>query len=165
MASQSLPIPLPKVHERTQAHLATHAPSLKVVFIAFVALLILFLWLHLILAEDIATTGREIQTQTEVLHGLERDIAVLQRRIAEPESQHIMSQRAEQAEYELRKPIYVTVSRPLSKPEGEAAREGMQLPTNGTASGASPIQASLGDILVRESDIRSESEVTPWNQP
>jgi len=57
-------------------------PSLTVVLAAFVALFVLFLWLHFIVAQQIESVGRDIQVRTEELHKIERHIQDLQRQIA-----------------------------------------------------------------------------------
>ena len=88
-------------------------PSLTVVLAVFVALFVLFLWLHFIVAQQIESVGREIQVKTEELHRIERQIQDLQRQIAIAGSQKRLALRAQSLGYQPQKPVYLRVHGPL----------------------------------------------------
>ncbi|MGD2205264.1 MAG: hypothetical protein PVH17_00675 [Anaerolineae bacterium] len=92
---------------------------MRTAVIIFVALLILFRWLHLILALEIATNGRQIQLRTEELHKYERLNLAIQREIAEAESPRQLADRALSLGYRPHKPIYLRISKPLAQPKAE----------------------------------------------
>jgi hypothetical protein len=92
----------------------------------FVIVFILFLWLHFVLALQIASTARQIQIGTEKLNKLDRSHAALQREIAEAESPRAMAARAKDLGYQPQVPIYLPLSRPISQSgneTGEVAEE------------------------------------------
>jgi hypothetical protein len=122
MASRSLPIPTRQAQKQVQARTWVHAPSLRAAIIAFVAVLILFRWLHLILALQIASTGRQIQLVNGELQRLERANSELQRRIAAAESPGILADEAIRLGYAPRLPLYVRVAEPIGSPQGGAGR-------------------------------------------
>lgn len=88
-------------------------PSLTVVLAAFVALFVLFLWLHFIVAQQIESVGRDIQVRTEELHKIERHIQDLQRQIAIAGSQKRLAIQAQSLGYQPQKPVYLRVEEPL----------------------------------------------------
>lgn len=92
---------------------ASRAPSLRTAVILFIAVLILFRWLHLILALDITSTGRQIQSRTDELHRHQRVIADIQLRIAVAEAPGRLTELARQLGYGQRQAIYVQVDEPL----------------------------------------------------
>ncbi|MBN1135495.1 MAG: hypothetical protein JXM73_02870 [Anaerolineae bacterium] len=73
------------------------------------ALLILFAWLHLILALQIASTGRQIQITTEELQRLKRENMAVARDIAIAESEEKMTKRATAMGYGPQAPVYLLV--------------------------------------------------------
>ena len=97
-------------------------PSLTVVLAVFVALFVLFLWLHFIVAQQIESVGRDIQTQTQELHRIERHIQDLQRQIAIAGSQKRLALRAQSLDYKPQKPVYLRVQEPL--PPDKTSMEG-----------------------------------------
>ena len=71
------------------------------------AVLILFAWLYLILALQIASTGRQIQMATEELNRLKRDNMALVHDIAVAESEEKMAARAAALGYGPQTPVYL----------------------------------------------------------
>jgi len=94
------------------------------------ALLILFAWLHLILALQIASTGRQIQITTEELNKLKRDNMAVVQDTAVAESEENMTRRAESLGYSLQTPVYLSL--------------GQTLPTTGPAVSGSGVPDSAG---------------------
>jgi hypothetical protein len=88
-------------------------PSLTVILAVFVALFVLFLWLHFIVAQQIESVGRDTQVKTEELHRIERHIQDLQRQIAIAGSQKRLALQAQSLGYQPQKPIYLRVQEPL----------------------------------------------------
>lgn len=100
---------------RTLPGLARRTPSSWTVLAIFVIVIILFLWLHFVLALQIASTGRQIQIATEDLHKLERANAAIQRQVAEAESPRELAERAHDLGYQPQVPVYLPLSRPISQ--------------------------------------------------
>jgi hypothetical protein len=73
------------------------------------ALLILFAWLQLILALQIASTGRQIQVATEELSRLKRSNMAVVRDTAIVESEEKMSERAMAIGYGPQTPVYLSL--------------------------------------------------------
>jgi len=113
VASHSLPIALRQATKRSQAHASVRVPTLRTASIILIAVLILFRWLHLILALDITSTGRQIQKKTMELHQLERANAELQLQVAEGESPGRLSEEAARLGYQPRPPLYISVDQPM----------------------------------------------------
>ena len=78
------------------------------------ALLILFAWLHLILALQIASTGRQIQIATEQLDKLKRDSMAVIRDTAIIESEENMTRRATAIGYGPQAPVYLSLGQTLT---------------------------------------------------
>jgi cell division protein FtsB len=102
--------------EQSRPRISGRAPSLRTAVIVFLGLLILFRWLHLILALQLASTGRQIQIATEELQKIERHNTTLVQEISEAESPTDLAQRAIQEGYKPGQPIYVRTSQPLAQP-------------------------------------------------
>lgn len=107
MTSRSLPIPLPNVRRQPRAIVSVNAPSLRAVIAVFIALFILFGWLHLILTLEIALTGREIQIKTEELEAITRHKSSLQEQISTMESPAVLAPAAHEMGFADRTPLYV----------------------------------------------------------
>jgi hypothetical protein len=86
------------------------------VIIVCIALLILFGWLYLILALEIAATGRQIQVMTAELERLEREKDLKQFEISTVMSSRNMEQRALDAGYAPQEPVYLPVRSPANQP-------------------------------------------------
>mgnify|MGYP001823096172 FL=1 len=110
MASHSLPVPVPLARERSLLHVAYRLPSLRIAVAAFAALLILFAWLHLLLAMQIASTNRLITERTAELSRLERDKQVILLKIAQSESPIVMTQRLLEEGFVRQELMYLDVS-------------------------------------------------------
>lgn len=94
-------------------HRGRHGPATGVVVAGLVALLILFLWLHFVLAQEIESAGREILAQTEQLHRIERHNHELRRKISIAGSQERMAERSRELGYAVQQPVYLVVEQPL----------------------------------------------------
>jgi hypothetical protein len=116
MASNSISLPFPRTRERQKVATARYAPTVRTVIIVCVALLILFGWLYLILALEIAATGRQIQVMTAELERLERQKEMKQFQISTVMSSRNMEERALEAGYAPQEPVYLTVHSPASQP-------------------------------------------------
>jgi hypothetical protein len=107
-------------------HRPETGPSLTVVLAVFVALFVLFLWLHFIVAQQIESIGRDIQVKTEELYRIERRSQDLQRQIAIAGSQDRLAIQAQSLGYQPQKPVYLRVEEPLppdkTSIEGPGAR-------------------------------------------
>jgi hypothetical protein len=102
-------------------------PSAGVVMAVLVTLLILFLWLHFILAQKIESAGREIQLKTEQLHEVERHNHELRRQIAINSSEERLAERSEALGYEPQRPLYLLVDRPLPPTNQTSGHSGLDL--------------------------------------
>jgi hypothetical protein len=103
MASE--PLPTPTLQTRRNA--VDRTLSVRIVIAAFVALLILFGWLHMIQALEIASTGRDIQDKMEELKEVRRENDYLRWRIAQELSVAEMSDRARHLGYRQQEPVYL----------------------------------------------------------
>jgi hypothetical protein len=116
MASHSLPVPVPQARERSQLHVANRLPSLRVAVAVFAALLILFAWLHLLVAMQIASTNRLIMQRTAELDRLERDKQAILLKIAQSESPIVMVQRLLEEGFVRQELMYLDVSQTATQP-------------------------------------------------
>lgn len=107
-----------------------HGPAAGIAIAGLVALLILFLWLHFILAQKIEFAGRESQMRTAELHRIERRNHELRRQISIVGSQEQMAERSRALGYAAQQPIYLLVDQPLP-PATQSSR-----PTGGDLDGA-----------------------------
>lgn len=111
----SISLPLSQARKRTEAKTANRTPSVRAIIIVCVALLILFGWLHLILALEIASTGRQIQIQTAQLDQIERRNDWLQWQAASVCSSANMAERAKSLGFEPQQPIYLPLLQPVAQ--------------------------------------------------
>lgn len=116
MASNPLSLPLKQARKRTEVQIVRYTPSVRTVVITLVALLILFGWLHLILALEIASTGRQIQIETGELEKIQRTNDMLRWTIASELSSTEMAQRAVAKGYVRQEPVYLPLSQLLTQP-------------------------------------------------
>jgi hypothetical protein len=96
-----------------------------VVLAVLIILLMLFLWLHFIIAQDIEATGREIQVKTAELERVERAQLALRQKIAISSTQARMAERAERLGYHAQNPVYILVNRPLPPASRRAPAGGL----------------------------------------
>jgi hypothetical protein len=111
MASRSLQAPLPRVGKQSRVR-AISTPSVRMVVAVVVTLLILFGWLRLILALEVASTGRQLQVLGEDLKEIERDNDYVGMRLAEALDPAVLAARAAEAGFQLSKPDYVPMPPP-----------------------------------------------------
>ncbi|MEJ2208318.1 MAG: hypothetical protein P8129_04690 [Anaerolineae bacterium] len=137
MSSQPTPVLL-KYKEKT-------TPSAGIVVAVLVTLLILFLWLHFILAQKIESAGREIQFKTEQLHEIERHNHELRRKIAISSSQERLAERSRALGYGPQRPLYLLVDQPLPPTTQTSRPSGLDLAGIGPAdAGTAPSLAGAG---------------------
>jgi hypothetical protein len=151
--SQQTPGPSrPRVPART--------PSLRMAIIIFVGLLILFRWLHLILALQLASTGRQIQIKTEDLQRIERQNTSLVQQISEAESPSVLADRATQEGYKPDSPVYLQTNQPLAPPAAsiESPWAGGQ---NIASSGAGAKPLTPWEALSQQTNARAQAQTTP----
>ena len=113
-----------------------HVPSASIAVAVLVALLILFLWMHLILAQEIGAAGREIQVKTEELKKVERHSHEIRRQISIAGSQQRMAERSEALGYEAQPPVYLLVDHPLPPSSKPSPLSGLGLAGAGSAEAA-----------------------------
>jgi hypothetical protein len=120
-----------------------------------VTLLILFGWLRLILALEIASTGRQIQILNEELKEIERDNDYVGMRLADALDPAVLAVRAELAGFQPSKPDYVQMPPPSAvvlQADPEPATEDEVL---------SRATQSLLDLAAGGIDDLMESETAP----
>ena len=86
MTRNALPVPVPERRALSKLRAVLRNLSPRAMIVIFVAVLILFRWLHLILALEVAATGRQIQIASEERQKHEWQIDRLEKEIAEAES-------------------------------------------------------------------------------
>lgn len=114
MASHSLPVPIHQARERSQVRMPSHRmPSLRVAIAIFAALLILFAWLHLMVAMQITSTNRLILEREAELQRLERDVEAVMLKVAREESPGVVTERGQAAGYVNGDRIYIELAQPI----------------------------------------------------
>jgi hypothetical protein len=146
--------------ERPRQRLSARLPSLRTALIVSIGLLIVFRWLHLILALEIVSTGREMQIQTEELQRIERQNAALQREIAGAESPKNLAERAYQQGYRPRQPIYLRSSRPMPPADADAQNPAAVNSEEGRLA-SNMLWLAPWNTLTWEPTIRSPAESVP----
>ena len=116
--------------QQTRVRSSRRIPALHIIIAVVIALVLLFLWMHFILAMQIEATGREIQEERVRLGRIERQNAALGRQIAETNSQEVLTRRSKELGYELRVPHYLSLARPLLEPGNGNSEEGTRLSTS-----------------------------------
>jgi hypothetical protein len=112
-----------QILERSRLRVPGHALSLRTAIIVFVGLLILFRWLHLILALQLASTGRQIQIATEELQKAGRYNATLVRQISAAEAPVSLGSRATQLGYRPSTLLYLKTDVPIAHPTYQDATQ------------------------------------------
>jgi cell division protein FtsB len=117
---------MPSLRKRGQGqrHTTRRGPSLETAIAVSIALFILFLWLHFVLAQELESVGRQIQERTYELERADRENAALEAQIAETGNQENMSRRAKELGYDIRTPTYLVISEPLGRPQSDETSEG-----------------------------------------
>jgi cytoskeletal protein RodZ len=131
------------------------SPSLQVIFVAFVALVILFLWLNFVLAQEIESIGREIQVRTEKLGTVERRHEALVKEISTTGSQQEMAARASALGYQPQTPVYLAVPEPIVQASSSAIAGSGQIAAllGGGQDWPSQPASSLLDVLARQFEV------------
>jgi hypothetical protein len=137
------------------------SPSLPAIVIAFVALLILFLWLNFILTQQIESTGRDIQEKTGELDALQRRQDALLWEISAAGSEQKMSEQAWALGYRLQTPIFLPVAQPLAQVTDEAAGSRWPLATPESAEEEGPEPPSSLWALLTQQFQDTELETAP----
>ena len=107
MARNSLPVPVPERRPLSRLLGFVRSLSPKTLVVVLVAVILLFRWLHLVLALDIAATGRRIQLVTQQQQKHEWKIDQLEKLIAEAESPRTLAVVVEQLGLEPGRPEFV----------------------------------------------------------
>ena len=146
MATQSLPIPMPQAQARSQARTSSSRfPSVRIAIAVFAALLILFGWLHLLLAMQTASTNRMILIKEEELSIQKRDNAVILRKIAEEESPRKLETRLLEAGYKVSEPLFLLLTEFIAEDNaGSDAQEAFSSMTGNTGDTSTLPQSLLG---------------------
>ena len=98
--------------------------SLQAVLVAFISLVILFLWLNFVLTHELEMMGREIQVKTEELRTLERQNHALLRQISVAGSERDLAQRAKYLGYSPGAPLYLSIDEPIIGPTDDVSLMG-----------------------------------------
>jgi len=151
MASHSLPVPVPRTRGQSRDRASVRGPSVRVLVAVSVALLILFSWLRVILALEIASTGRQIQLRAQDLDGIERGNDNLRLQISHALSPTRLAPLAEEMGFQPHKPVYVPWPELPAVEEGPdlADQERLRLLIDDDGSAASQ-DSSLLDAAVNE---------------
>lgn len=112
---------------------------------ALVVLVVLFLWLHLILALGIEATGRQIQAKTAELEKTRRQIIARRQKVAQARSQEVLARRAREIGYQPQVPIYLLLLGSEDQSTSKAGRGEMHSP--GTVAGATGAEVSALETL------------------
>ena len=158
MASHSLPVSLQQAqNERSKG--AARTRTLPIVIAALIALLILFSWLHLIQALEIADTGRKIQLGEVELERIERTNNELKIKIARAQAPAKLVEAAAALGFRRSQPVYVAF--PDSLPETVVNEDGGGVPIQADLEGWTEDDQTLLDFATRELDSLLEVEVAP----
>jgi len=151
MASHSLPVPVPRTRGQSRDRASVRGPSVRVLVAVSIALLILFSWLRVILALEIASTGRQIQLRAQDLDGIERGNDNLRLQISHALSPTRLAPLAEEMGFQPHKPVYVPWPELPAVEEGPdlADQERLRLLIDDDGSAASQ-DSSLLDAAVNE---------------
>jgi hypothetical protein len=162
MTSHPVPFPVLQMRDRMRAHVAHRALPVWTAIAILAALLILFGWLHLILAVEIISIDREILNQTQMLERVERDKAATRREIAEAQSPKHLEPRSRLLGFQPQQPAYLLLSKvPADKIEDGTLRTNPFLTTVNNAEESTAEAGSLFETVVSESGKRFEIDTTP----
>lgn len=143
MTTQPHSVPIRQPQLQIQAHIGI--PSLRTIILGLVALLILFRWLHLILALQTATAGREIQIRNGDLMRQQRQNSLLRSEIAKAEAPRALAKRARQLGLVPRSPVYLPIDATAVGPESDAALPCAEVGTETCRAGAAFAAGSAPD--------------------
>jgi hypothetical protein len=136
----------------------TLAPAI----IIFAALLILFGWLHFVLALRITATNEQIQTRTEDWRKLERDNATERLKLAEALSPRRMEPRAIGAGYRPQRPVHLVLPHLMAEDTKDGTVAGAPSSEAATDTEDSTAQAKFPfEAVVDEVDTWLEARTRP----
>lgn len=142
-------------------HKQKHNPSTQAILVIFVALFILFLWLHFILAQEIESLGRQIQTNAKKLSEIERRKDALRKEIAIAGSQENLSNRAWALGYRAQTPIYLLYDHPLPQATSKSQVQVRQASTTSTAETPARQSHLVWDALARQFNALQKTKAEP----
>lgn len=149
---------LPRISFRSRR---SRTPSTQALIVIFVTLFILFLWFNFGLANQIESIGRDIQTRTEELESLERQIDARRQEIAVNGSQVKMSERARLLGYQPQAPFFLQVAEPFAEPVSEVTPPTAQSATAAIGEGVQGRAANRLLLLLTGELANSESATAP----
>lgn len=164
MASQSLPIQVPQTKSwmRAGARAVNRVLPLWTIVAILAALLILFGWLHLILALQVAATNRTIQERTLELEAIERDQSTIVLEMAEAKSPQSLEARALRGEFEAHRPLYLILPQdPVETGPGTDPEAGASSDASTSSAASAGRGSTLLEAVVTEADRPARSESTP----
>jgi hypothetical protein len=124
--------------------------STQVVLIVLVCLIILFLALNFVWAQQIESIGREIQEQTEDLDAEKRQRNALLVEISETGSQRNLAMAAWKLGYRPQTPLYLPLGQPLIDPAGNSLTPGdLTVVGAGAEAVPDPMTGSLWDLMMQ----------------
>ena len=162
MASKPISIAAPQATERVEQNLYTRTIPMRTIIAVFSALLILFAWLHFVLALQIATINQQIYNESQGLVRHERQNAVILLRIAEAESPQNFEQRAIQGQYKPQNPKYLVVKQILDSNAEDRTLDRDRVPTSAAAVQRMPVEdRALADVLADRLSTWLHIEIRP----
>jgi cell division protein FtsB len=163
MASHSLRMPVSQAREHVRARMKKRDLPLATAIIIFAALLILFGWLHFVLALQITATNEQIQARTEDWWKLKRDNATIRRELAEALSPRRMEPRAIGAGYRPQKPVHLVLPHLMAEDTKDGTVAGAPSTEAATSAENSTTQAKFPfEAVVDEVDTWLEARTRPW---
>jgi hypothetical protein len=131
----------------------------QVTILVFLSLFVLFLWLNLVMAQQIETRGREIQVNAEELSAAERRQKALLTDISTAGSEQRMAEQALALGYRPQAPIYLSVAQALAQPASDRSGSGKAYEDAASGELDAPLSAnSLLDMLAQKF---KSLEITP----
>jgi len=161
MTSRPLPIAFPNVRRQPSAIVNVHAPSLRAVIAVFIALFILFGWLHLILTLEIALTGREIQIKTKELEAITRHKSSLQQQISTLESPAVLAPAAYDMGFADRAPLYVPLPGELADLSNTNVRTWQATSDKGLDGDTGPSGGTISNASTEALTVLFTAQATP----
>ena len=161
MASHSLPVPSERTQVRTRVQGSTPVLPIRTAIMVFSALLILFGWLHLILALQIASTDRQILEQSSVLDKAKRDKAAIMLQLAKAQSPEEMEKRAIRAKYRRQEPLYLFMAQSSVEHINAPAAESTSLAASIATENSQPQEESLLETFISELADWIKAQIVP----
>lgn len=138
------------------------SPSLRLTIAIFVALLILFAWLQLILSLQVASTERQIQSARAEIDKLVRDQVAIQHKIAEAMSPAERQGRLLEKGFLHQTPVYVLMQQLATEEKsGEAQGVASIAPTVSESDLSASAVQSMFESVMTSFDTLSHNGSTP----